>query len=541
MLPPPSSGSPGGGDAAHQYSNTRKYSLLILFCLAQFLDTFNISALFSAIPTLQKSLDLSLADSTWLISAFNLTFASFLLVSGRISDVYSPKWAFIGGIFALAVISLGAGFLNEKIPLIVLRALCGIAGSMTIPSALSLIVTLFPKPVEQSRAIGAFGGCGAIGNVLGLVIGGVFVEFASWHWVFWFVTVVGLPIAGVCIFLIPAQHKRSSVEGLSRYERFKTLDLFGVSILTAALVLFIFAVTSGATVGWRTVMVLVPLFIAVLLFVAFFLYEMHIPVERAAVPPHTWFYPNFSVLFGAALLPFFWWTTISTIFVTLWQTVYHRSAISSAIHIIPSSVMAFLISFTGPLAHRISPKWLILFGQLLLIIASILLTFADGEDKYWSLDFPAFVLGSSGAQLTFTHTNVAIFRATPPSVAGTVGALFNGGLQLGSAVGIAAVASIQSSVAARKGPDSYAGRRAAYWFVVAAIATEAIAIAFFYRVRAERKEGQEELAEGAKDEESQETLHEGAAKTEKAAVGGRGEKAEGFSEVREVRRHSTHA
>lgn len=75
---------------------------------------------------------------------------------------------------------------------------------------------------------------------------------------------------------------------------------------------------------------------------------------------------------------------------------------------IPSSVMAFLISFTGPLAHRISPKWLILFGQLLLIIASILLTFADGEDKYWSLDFPAFVLGSSGAQLTFTHTKCAL-------------------------------------------------------------------------------------------------------------------------------------
>ncbi|KAI0044795.1 hypothetical protein FA95DRAFT_1496538 [Auriscalpium vulgare] len=520
------------------YSSARKYSLLILFCLAQFLDTFNISALFSAIPTLQHSLNLSLAESTWLISAFNLTFASFLLVSGRISDVYNPKHAFIGGIFSLGMISLGAGFTEEKIPLIILRALCGIAGSMTIPSALSLIVTLFPEPLEQARAIGAFGGCGAVGNVLGLVIGGIFVEFASWHWVFWFVTVVGAPIALICIFLIPPPPRRPDLDALSPSVRFKTLDLVGVSILTAALVLFIFAVTSGSTVGWPTAEVLVPLFVAVLLFVAFFVYETRIPTERAAVPPHTWFYPNFSVLFGAALLPFFWWTTISTIFVTLWQTVYGRSAISSAIHIIPSSVTAFLISFTGPLSHRVSPKYLILLGQLLLITASILLAYADAENKYWSMIFPAFILGSAGAQLTFTHTNVAIFRTTPPSIAGTVGALFNGALQLGSAVGIAAVASIQSSVGAKHPPDSYAGRRAAYWFVVAAVAIEATAVVVFYRVKAERKEGVEELSA----KEGPEELGLGSAKDSvTVSVWGKDEKAKRGTPNKEATEDSRNA
>ncbi|PCH34680.1 MFS general substrate transporter, partial [Wolfiporia cocos MD-104 SS10] len=114
----------------------RRYILLAVFCCAQFLDSFNNSALFSAIPSLVNSLGISESESTWIISAFQLTFASFLLISGRISDVYNPKVAFIGGVAALGFISIGAGFVNDQISLIVLRALSGIAASMTIPSAL---------------------------------------------------------------------------------------------------------------------------------------------------------------------------------------------------------------------------------------------------------------------------------------------------------------------------------------------------------------------------------------------------------------------
>ncbi|TFY68984.1 hypothetical protein EVG20_g3333 [Dentipellis fragilis] len=472
---------------SRQFSLTRRVALLILFCLAQFLDTFNYSALFSAIPTLSVSLNMSNSESTWIISAFSLTFGSFLLISGRISDVYSPKWTFIIGIAALGLISLGAGFLNSQIPLIVLRAFSGIAGSMTIPSALSLIVTLFPRVDEQSRAIGAFGGCGALGNVLGYVVGGIFVEFATWHWCFWFVTIVALPIAGLTVFLIPVTPKRE-LDGLPWKDKFHRLDIIGVSILTAALILFIFAVISGSTDGWPTAEVLVPLFIAVLMIVAFFVYETRIPVERSSIPPHTWFYPNFSVVFAAALFPFFWWATISTLFTILWQESYHRSAISSAVHLIPSSVMAFLVSFTGPLSRRISPKWLILSGQVLIMIAAILLTFSNGPDKYWRFVFPAFVIGAAGAQLIYTHTNVAIFRTTPPSMAGTVGAIYNGALQLGSAVGLASVQSITNTIDDQNGGnDSFVGRRDAYWFVFALICAEALATLVFYSVRAERE------------------------------------------------------
>ncbi|KAI0654324.1 MFS general substrate transporter [Cubamyces menziesii] len=490
MLAPPSSKptalSPAqtlvDGRVPQKYSPVRRYVLLLIFCLAQFLDAFNNSALFSAIPSLVTALDMSEAESTWIISAFQLTFASFLLISGRISDVYNPKFAFIGGVSVLGILSVGAGFVTSKIPLIVLRALSGIAASMTIPSALTLLVNVFTEPAEQARAIGVFGGCGAVGNVLGLIIGAIFIQYASWSWVFWFVALVALPISAICILLIPAQEPRLEDVAGRKDARWKSLDLGGVSILTAALILFIFAITSGTTSGWGSPSVIAPLVIAVLMVAGFFYYETTLPVDKAAIPPRTWFLPNFSVLFGTALLPYFWWVTVFTIYTTLWQDIWRWTVISTAVHMIPIGVLAFAMSFTGSLSRVINPKWIILFAEGMCIIATVLLAFADRPERYWSFIFPAFVLGSAGAMLTYTHTNIAIFRTSPASMAGTVGAIFNGALQLGSAVGISAVGSIESSVeATHGGPHSYAGRAASFWFLLAIVCVEFISMLVFYR------------------------------------------------------------
>ncbi|KAH9840667.1 MFS general substrate transporter [Rhodofomes roseus] len=467
------------GRVPQKYSAARRYLLLLTFCLAQFLDAVNNSALFSAIPDLENSLGITEAESTWVISAFQLTFASFLLISGRISDVYNPKVAFTGGVVALGLISVGAGFAKDKIAIIILRALSGMAAAMTIPSALALLVSVFVEPNEQARALGLFGGCGAVGNVLGLIIGGIFVQYANWSWVFWFVAIVAALITVMCLLLVPPQEPKVRVA--SAGPRWRALDLVGVSVLTAALILFIFAITSGSAYGWATAEVLVPLVISVLMVAAFFWYETRIPPDVAAVPPRTWFLPNFAVLFGTALLPYFWWTTIFTVFTLLWQDEYGWSAISTAIHMIPIGVLAFSMSFTGPLARKINPKWIILFGESMLVVATILLAFADGPDKYWPFVFPAFVLGSGGAMLAYTHTNIAIFRTSPSSMAGTVGAIFNGALQLGSAVGIAAVDSLEESVQEQYPNTPYVGQRAVFWFLLGIVCIELVAMAIFYR------------------------------------------------------------
>jgi len=172
------------------------------------------------------------------------------------------------------------------------------------------------------------------------------------------------------------------------------------------------------------------------------------------------------------------------------------------------------MSFTGPLSRKISPKWIILFGQGLLAIGTLLLVFADTPDKYWPFVFPAFALGSAGCMLTFTHTkyvivplsyigdfcskiprcSIAIFRTAPVAMTGTVGAIFNGALQLGGAVGSSALNSIQISVEDKHGgPTGYQGRAAGFWFLLGIIGAEALGILIFYRVQAVTPRMDEEI------------------------------------------------
>ncbi|KAG2360054.1 major facilitator superfamily domain-containing protein, partial [Suillus spraguei] len=165
-------------------SLARKLILLVMFCLTQFIDTLSMSALLSAIPALEASMGMTEIQSTWVFSGFRLNFSSFLLISGRLSDVYNPKTVFIGGVSTLGILSLCAGFVYTTVPILVLRAITGITSAMTIPSALKLLVKVFPDPLEQARAVGFFAGCGAVANMGGLVVGAMFVQWVSYHWVF---------------------------------------------------------------------------------------------------------------------------------------------------------------------------------------------------------------------------------------------------------------------------------------------------------------------------------------------------------------------
>jgi len=192
------------------------------------------------------------------------------------------------------------------------------ASSMTIPSALTLIVYVFPDPFQQAWAIGLFGGCGAVAAgeestcliiydgpqellVFGLLIGAMFVEWASYHWVFWFVAIVAIVVALLaCVFVIQLPVVETSRSLKPQTAKWKSLDLIGVTLLTGmvnltyssvyrsrvlivALILFIFAVSSGSIYGWGSAIVLVPLITSVFMVVGFLYWETLMPVEQAAM------------------------------------------------------------------------------------------------------------------------------------------------------------------------------------------------------------------------------------------------------------------
>ncbi|KAG8822326.1 hypothetical protein FRC17_009594 [Serendipita sp. 399] len=516
----------GNSPALHKVSTVRKIALLSMFTFAEFLDAFNNSALFPAIPIITADLSFNVSETVWIISAYQLTFAAFLLVSGRISDVYTPKPAFILGCLILGLTHLGGGFVRQKIAMLVLRALGGIGGALTIPSALSMIVQLFPNPAAQARAIALFGMAGAIGNILGVLIGAVLTQYAGWEWVYFFVAIVGCGIGIVCFFLIPNAKRDKSKK--------VNFDATGVSILTIAVILFIFAVTSGSTKGWGTAYVLCPLIISIAVLAVFLWWEARIPPDHAVMPPRAWRYRNFGVIVGIALLPYFWWVTSFVLLTSWYEQVYGWSVISTAVHFLPMGISAWLIAmFAGQLTKYFAHKYILLFALMLSTIATILLPFADAPDTYWRFGFTAFLIGSVGMMMVYANSSIAIFYYTPPSVAGTVGAVFNCALQLGSAVGLAAVSSITTSVDGKNHleipieefprrlneiskalwKEAYEGRAASYWFLLGILGVEIISVIVFFKVDAPNHGQHDEGAATAKTSDTKVDVENNAATT----------------------------
>ncbi|KDQ19195.1 hypothetical protein BOTBODRAFT_28684 [Botryobasidium botryosum FD-172 SS1] len=490
-----------------ELAQAKKYGLLLVFVLAQFLDAASNSMLFPAIPFITADLNFTGSQSAWLFAAYQATFAAFLLISGRISDIYSPKPIFIVGNILLGVMALGAGFVKDKIGLLVLRAFCGIGAAFTIPSALNLIVRMFPNPREQSRAISFFGSAGALGNVGGLLLGGILVQYTTWHWIFFLITMIAVPIGIVCFVFIPEQPR------MSKEDR-PGLDAVGVTSLTVAIILFVLAVTSGSNDGWNTALFIAPLILAVLLTIGFFVWEKMIDEKDAALPPRLWFYPNFGILFGVALFPVTWYIAIFLLLPPIWQGQYHWSAIMTAVRFLPVGVGAGIVSmFSGYLPFYFRPKHILLTGLILDIVPGVLLPFATSESRYWSIVFPAFLVGTVGTMVLYTNVSIAFFKNTPPEVAGTVGAVFNAALQLGSALAVAAITSIQTSIDARPGNEGgYSGTAASFWFILALTSVEIVGVLVFYRSSKELDESEagmddiEKVRDGGDREEGEEGL-----------------------------------
>ncbi|KAJ3836124.1 major facilitator superfamily-domain-containing protein [Lentinula raphanica] len=448
-----------------------KTLLLVILSIAEFLDTFSNSALFSAIPPICEDLNISNSNSVWIQSGYQLTFAALLLMSGRLSDLYNPKWVFVAGGILLGLFSLGAGLVRSEIPLLLFRALMGVGAALTVPSALHIIVHMLPDPKAQSNAVAIFTASGGIGNIFGLLIGAVFVSFASWPWIFFFIAIMAL-VESALVLVLCHNVKRPKTSTFDHMKRLQRLDVVGVAFFTASLILFIFAVTSGSISGWGTAGVIAPLVISVALMLAFLFYETRIPTDIAVIPPKTWTYTNIIIMLSMATLPYMWWGSVQSLFSWYWQEVFGYSPITTAVHFLPIGLSAIpSAALADKLQTKVRVKWILAVGNVLATAGSIFLPFGSTRARFWPVIFPGLVIGSFGISMVFTTSNVAIFTNTPPEAAGVIAAMFNSALQLGCAAGIAITTSIQTSIGVENGdPNSFSGRADGFWFLVAVTA-----------------------------------------------------------------------
>lgn len=462
----------------------KKAILLAVFAMATAIDVLNISALLILTPDIAADLGLNAGNVTWVIVAYTLTFAGFLLFSGRLADIFPAQLVFLSGFGMLGILLLVSSFMGNKYAFLVLRALQGLAGSMTLPSAYHLIVHLYTDLTKQRAALAMIGLIAGISNSLGIVLGGVFgLGNASWRWLLRFLAILALCAFAVGALMMPL--KKHTVSHTSQFSRLQRLDIGGAVILTSSLCLFILGLTSGTTDGWTSASFLAPFLISLALFVGFWVWEGFQHDEKALLPISLMRAPNLILLCFTALTPFLWWATIQFELANVWQTAaYGYSPILVAARLLPMGLTGLAV---GAVVHVFPivlqrPKYTVLIGFLLSIVPGlVLLILSDGGrgNDYWAFLFPSFFVGSSGMFFAFLAIQVSVIQALPPSASGVAGGLLQIFLQIGSVIGLSVSAGLFSRV--NNDFSNWDGVRYFSYFDIAWVGFTMIVFAIFYR------------------------------------------------------------
>ncbi|KAE9402344.1 MFS general substrate transporter [Gymnopus androsaceus JB14] len=375
---------------------------------------------------LGADLGFSPAALQWVLSAYTLTFAAFLLISGRLSDIFHPKPVFVAGFLVIGLLSIPIAASVNPIMVIVLRAFQGIGAAMNVPSAVAMISMSFPDREERSRAYAVYGAFGAIGNCLGSIIGGVISSQTSWRWVFYVIAMLVIPFALVSWFILPTHTNHIAEER-------KNLDWPGVFSLTIGLILFVFAVSQAS---WKSPGIIAPLVLSIVMFGAFLLIE-HI-VKDPALPSRTWTNKNFTPLFFYAW-SIYWWVFASElqlvqIFVDLWNF----SSLSAAVRCLPLGISGGATSLlTGYIASKLPRRVLLVGAQVLMVVGATLFALADDPSKYWSHIVTGMVLGTAGVSLGYVGCTIVVMEDVREGEEGVVSAVMYTAYQVGATLGFA--------------------------------------------------------------------------------------------------------
>src|SRR5687768_474742 len=248
----------------------KKWLALYVLALGDLLIVLDISIVNVALPSIREDLGFSEASLAWVINAYTLTFGGFMLLAGRLGDLFGHRRIFLSGVGLFTLASLACGLATSQEMLVGARAVQGIGGAVVAAVALSLIMTLFTEPAERAKAMGVIGFVAAGGGSIGVLAGGVLTDILNWHWIFLVNLPVGAAVIALCLVLLPRDGA----------ERARTkLDVTGSVLVTGSLMLAVYAIVNGNDQGWTSGRTLGLLGIAAAGLLAFFVLE-----SRVAAP-----------------------------------------------------------------------------------------------------------------------------------------------------------------------------------------------------------------------------------------------------------------
>ena len=416
----------------------RRWWALAVLAASQLMIVLDASIVNIALPSAQADLGISDADRQWVVTAYTLAFGALLLLGGRLADYVGRRKIFLVGLLGFAIASALGGIATTQGLLFAARGLQGAFAAMMAPAALSIITVTFTEPRERAKAFGVFGALSGGGAAIGLLVGGVLTEYASWRWCLGVNVPVAILIAVGAIVVL----KESKAPGDTRY------DIPGVLLATSGLFALVYGFTeaarsknpddptSTAVQGWTATPTLVWLGVAVALLVAFFLWErrasnpmlpLRILLDRNRGGSYLIF-----LLVGAGLFAMFLFLTY------YFQANLGYSPLRSGFAFLPFSLGIILSAgVVAQLLPRTGPRPLMIGGLTMAVAGMLLLTQIGQDTSYWTHVFPALVLLSLGmAGVFIPASSLALFNVGEHD-AGIASAVLNTSQQIGGSLGTA--------------------------------------------------------------------------------------------------------
>ncbi len=407
-----------------------------VLCLGDLMIVLDSTIVNVALPTIRENLGFTEGALVWVVNAYLLTFGGFLLLGGRLADIYGQRRLFLIGLSVFTLASLACGLANGQTMLIVARAVQGLGAAVVSAVALSLIMALFPEGPGRVRAMGYFGFVMAGGGSIGVLLGGLLTSAFDWRSIF----LVNIPV-GIVVFiasrrLLPADPARTARQ---------KLDVAGAVTVTGALLLAVYAIIDGETAGWASAQTLGLLAAAIALLVTFVVIEARAPAPLA--PLGLFRRRNLATANAVAILwaaAMFAWFFLSALYL---QLVLGYDPLRVGLAFLPANIImgAFSYTFSARLVNRFGIARPLAAGLAFASAGLVLFSFAPADGSFLIHVLPAMLLLGLGAGMAFNPVLLAAMSDVAPDQSGLASGLVNTAFMMGGSLGLAILASIAAS------------------------------------------------------------------------------------------------
>ncbi len=409
---------------------------LLLSCLAQFMVILDVSVVNVALPAIRGALRFSEQDLQWVVNAYTVTFAGFLLLGGRAADLLGRRRVFVAGLGLFAFASLAGGLAQSQTTLIVARAVQGLGGAVIAPASLSILTTTFEEGAARNRAVGIWGAMGGVGGAAGVLLGGVLTDLLGWRWILF----INVPIGIAALLLAERYIAEGRNPGATR-----NFDLAGAVTATLGLSLLVFGIVRTDVTGWGAAGTIALMAGGVALLLIFVVIEGKL-AKSPLMPLRIYRSRTLSaansvmLLIGGAMFAMWF-------FVSLYlQQVLGFTPIQAGLAFLPMTLCIILFSTLASRGvQRFGAKALLVAGTVAQTAGLLLFTGVDPHGSYLADVLAPSLLVASGLGLAFVPVTISAVAGVARQEAGLASGLVNTSRLVGGALGLAILAAIATS------------------------------------------------------------------------------------------------